>query len=221
VAANRHPGSIGTSLQSAGPAGTAGRGCAFRPGPLDAWARAPAAASTRGFGAWVELKLVDLSTNKGRPAQTGTLVRLARASESESRYLRVVLSTPESTKNAAEQLIANRELAVQLREVSGIAGTKLIEWTAQQLLAGEIHVVWRPRTPLVISVEAPPPPAKASPPPRAAAPAPPSPAYTTFPPDLDAALVAQSLIDAAKDGVPFCEECVEAADSEQRAGADQ
>jgi hypothetical protein len=43
------------------------------------------------------------------------------------------------------------------------------------------------------------------------APTPPTPGYSTFPPGLDALAVAQVLKDAARDGVPFCEECMKSA----------
>ncbi len=58
-------------------------------------------------------------------------------------------------------------------------------------------------------VAAPPPPAPA-PSPRAAPVAAPSPAETTFGPDLDVAAQVAVLVQAAQDGVPFCEECAKA-----------
>lgn len=65
-------------------------------------------------------------------------------------------------------------------------------------------------------VAAPPPPAPA-PSPRAAPAAAPSPAETTFGADLDVAAQVAALVQAAQDGVPFCEECAKAA--AQRAAA--
>ncbi len=55
--------------------------------------------------------------------------------------------------------------------------------------------------------------------PRAAPVAPPPPAETTFGPDLDVATMVAVLVQAAQDGVPFCEECAKAAAKRQREAA--
>lgn len=54
-------------------------------------------------------------------------------------------------------------------------------------------------------------PARAAAPPRAAPVAPPPVAQTTFGPDLAVAAMVAVLVQAAQDGVPFCEECAKAA----------
>jgi hypothetical protein len=58
---------------------------------------------------------------------------------------------------------------------------------------------------------APTPSAAAAPAPRAAPVAPPPPVETTFVADLDVAAMVAVLVQAAHDGVPFCEECAKAA----------
>ncbi len=59
-----------------------------------------------------------------------------------------------------------------------------------------------------VAAPPPPPPAAA---PRAAAAAPASAAETTFGAELDVAAMVAVLVQAAQDGVPFCEECARAA----------
>lgn len=63
---------------------------------------------------------------------------------------------------------------------------------------------------------APPPPAS---PRREAAPAAAAAPATTFTPTLDAAAMAAVLVQAARDGVPFCEECARAAPQNGQAAA--
>ncbi len=71
---------------------------------------------------------------------------------------------------------------------------------------------------LVLAPAAPaPPPASASP--RAAPVAPPPAVETTFNPNLDVASMVAVLVQAAQDGVPFCEECARAAAKRQAEGA--
>ena len=53
--------------------------------------------------------------------------------------------------------------------------------------------------------------ARAAAPPRAAPVAPPSAVQTTFGSDLEVAAMVAVLVQAAQDGVPFCEECAKAA----------
>jgi len=71
-------------------------------------------------------------------------------------------------------------------------------------------VVLRPMGQVSAPVAAPAPPAPA-PSPRAAPVAPPPPVETTFGSDLDVAAQVAVLVQAAQDGVPFCEECAKAA----------
>lgn len=62
---------------------------------------------------------------------------------------------------------------------------------------------------------APAPPAPSPPPPRVAPVAAPPPVETTFGPDLDVAAMVTVLVQAAQDGVPFCEQCAKAAAKRQ------
>lgn len=85
------------------------------------------------------------------------------------------------------------------------------------LLEGRLHsdlgtpVVLRPLTQTAWpAAAAPPPPARAGSSPRATS-APGPAAETTFGPDMDVAAQVAVLVQAAKDGMPFCEECAKAA----------
>lgn len=66
---------------------------------------------------------------------------------------------------------------------------------------------------------APPPPAPAPSPRRAAPAAPAAAPATTFGAELDVAAMVRVLVQAAQDGVPFCEECAKAAAQRRDAGA--
>ena len=137
------------------------------------------------------------------------LFMLASGTDDDRGYRRIVFRTPEQAAAAAQKLLADDALRPQLRDLSGLAADEVEEWMARQLFAETLRILWRPRAKLVIS-EARPPPAPPPPVRAAPAPAPATPAYSTFPPDLDAIAVSISLISAAKDGVPFCEECQKA-----------
>lgn len=137
------------------------------------------------------------------------LFMLAVGPGGDGGYRRIAFRSSEQAAAAAQKLLANDALRLQLQALSGLRRNEVPDWTASQLLAEALRILWRPRLPLIVSA-APPPPASPSPVRAAPAPAPAAPAYTTFPPDLDAVAVAQSLISAAQDGVPFCEECQKA-----------
>jgi hypothetical protein len=185
------------------------------PGPIGVAAatRTKYSGRTATTGSWVDFDVGTLAATVEPASRVNTSIRLADAVESDSGYHRIEFATLEQTRIAATRLLANGTLATQLRERSGIAGVKLIDWTAQQLHVDALKVLWRQRRAAAVAVEPPAPAAKPRPTPAwAPPPAPaPAPAYSTFPPDLDAAAVAQALADAARDGVPFCEECMKAA----------
>jgi len=138
------------------------------------------------------------------------LVRIALRGESDANYRRLTFEDEAAFSEAAELLTEHPESARQLRELGGQYSVDLAGWTAEQLRSGALKLLWRRREPLSeAEPEAAPPP----PPRRPAAPAPsspPTPAYSTFPADLDAVAVANSLKAAAENGVPFCEECMKA-----------
>jgi hypothetical protein len=96
-------------------------------------------------------------------------------------------------------------------------GGVLISWTADRLRAGDLQLIWRQRERTAITPPAPTGPAPAPLAPRRRPPpsSTPSPQYSTFQPDLDAAAVAQGLKSAAQAGVPFCEECRKAEQARQ------
>lgn len=136
---------------------------------------------------------------------------IARAEESDAGYRRLEFPTPEASREIAARLAEQRAAAVQLVALSGLSGDRLTEWAARQFYEGGLKILWRRRERFTLS-EAP---AAAAPPaprrtPSPASPSQPSPVYSTFPPGLDALAVAQVLKNAARDGVPFCEECMKA-----------
>lgn len=70
-----------------------------------------------------------------------------------------------------------------------------------------------------VAAPAPPPPAPAPTPRRAAPAAPAAAPAMTFGAELDVAAMVRVLVQAAQDGVPFCEECAKAAAQRRDAGA--
>lgn len=104
---------------------------------------------------------------------------------------------------------------------------QVVEHVAAAVLAGRLpgsaQATRAPLRRLVANVAAPaasPPPPAPSPP--AAAPSPasaPAAADTTFGLDLDVAAMVATLMQAAQDGTPFCEECARAAAAQQQAAA--
>jgi hypothetical protein len=153
-------------------------------------------------------------------------VRIAAADESDAGFRRIVFTTREAARKAAV-LLAEHPVAVkQLRDLGHATGSRLVAWTIEELYAGRLKLLSRIRrlgSATAPAASPPPPPSSrlrtpASPAaemrdrrPAPTLPAAEAPAYSTFPQDLDAAAVAQSLVAAASDGIPFCEECMKAA----------
>jgi hypothetical protein len=204
MATSRQPGPRGIGLSRMGGVRRAsdGRGL-FVPGAMgfSTAARSPDDRTAYTGSAWFELDAIGVGPD--------ALFMLAAGPGGDGGYRRIEFRSAEQATAAARKLLAKEVLRVQLQEQSGERLDQLPEWTARQLLAQTLHLLWRPRLPLIVSAAAPPA-APPSPVRAAPAPAPAAPAYSTFPPDLDAAAVAQSLISAAQDGVPFCEECQKA-----------
>jgi len=189
----------------AGPLGTA------RARWLETGASPPASDLPIVMHPWLAVAL-DTPDAEMRPSSTPTgRVRIARREESDDNYRRLKLDEEVAAREAAQRLAEHPAAARQLRELGGLHAVDLATWTAGQLQSGALKILWRRREPLTEAVE----PAAPPPPPtrRPAAPgpsSPPTPAYSTFPPGIDAAAVAQVLKAAAQDGVPFCEECMKA-----------
>jgi len=203
--------------------GTLARFAPVFPGPVAAVAAnandhawLSATASATATGGWIALELGSPAPDGRRVAEATGLVRIARASEDDAGYRRLEVATRDEARKLAERLAEHPAVARALADLSGVSAIRLAAWTAEELQAGRLKILWRRRTKLVVGAtpaEAPAPVA----PRRTPAPissSPPTPHYSTFPPDVDAAAIARALQDAAKDGVPFCEECMKAALSE-------
>jgi hypothetical protein len=146
------------------------------------------------------------------------LVRIVHAREPDRGHIVLVFETAAALRAATAKLAEHPEGYAALRAMSGLAGPGLAAWLTERLESDRLKILWRRRSPLVIArapPEPPPPPVQR----RAAAPSTPSPEYTTFPPDFDAAAVAAILQQAAQDGVPFCEECMKARAAAAESGA--
>ena len=154
-----------------------------------------------------------------RAGNSAGLIRLARAGEWDADARRLEFATADDARKAVLRLLEEPAVDARLHAMCGLTGGPLITWTSQQLHAGTLKLLWRKRARVAYATAAAT--APATPPPRSRPsrppPSTPSPQYSTFPPDLDAAAVAAVLKDAARDGVPFCEECRKA--QEARAGA--
>lgn len=138
-------------------------------------------------------------------------IRIARPDEPDAGCRRLSFKTSAAVRDAAERLAEHPVSLALLRDESGVAGARLVAWVARRLQSGELKILWRRRERLFVSEAAPEAPRPTPPRRVTAAPATtPTPAYSTFPADLDAAAVAESLREAASDGVPFCEECMKA-----------
>jgi len=194
------PGPIGTVTE-----GAHGTSRGRHSEPL-AIARAPTS------GRWIALNLEDLDSGRPPLAQSRGLVRIARSNDSDAGDRRLVFATREAADECSRRLAGHPGAFAQLRELGGIAGVGLTSWTAAELRAGTLKILWRRREPIVVGATpaAPPPPQAPRRTVAPSSPAAPTPEYSTFPPGLDALAVAQVLKDAAKDGVPFCEECMKA-----------
>ena len=217
MASSRQPGPVGMSASEATFSGTLARSAPALPGPVavmaasaDDRAWAAAAASATGTGGWIALELGS-SAADGRPvAEASGLVRIARASEDDAGYRRLQIANGDQARELAERLVEHPAAARTLAGLSGVSGTRLAAWTAEELQAGRLKILWRKRTKLVVGAT---PTAAPVTPRRSPAPvssSPPTPQYSTFPPDVDAAAIARVLQGAARDGVPFCEECMKA-----------
>ena len=124
------------------------------------------------------------------------------------------------------RLIGDEVAMARLRQVALAAGAEatpqrcddqaLAERIAAGITAGSLRVCGPAKALALYGLAAARPPAAASPAPSRAAPraapvAAPPPVETTFGSDLDVAAMAAVLVQAAQDGVPFCEECAKAA----------
>jgi hypothetical protein len=225
VATRRTTRPLGASGASALSVGTLDGCFPSYPGPVssiafDAYGQpcksAPAAADSerRGGksdnGAWIPLDLKEPASNKATSATSRALVRIALAAASDAGYERLAFKGKDEARTAAVRLVDHPVAASILRALLGYTGPRLVTVTTERLLSGELKILWRRREPGVRPAAA----APARPPPptsRPIAPASrPAAVDSTFPPDLDADAVAQSLKNAAADGVPFCEECMKA-----------
>jgi len=219
LASSRQPGPVGTAVPDAISAGTLVRRAPTLPGSvgLSAFDAPDAERALRGrpevstTGGWIPFE--PESPESGEPAneQSRGLVIIARAAESDAGYRRLEFATPEAAREIAARLAENRTAAAQLSALGGASGNRLADWAARQFHEGGLKVLWRQRERFTLSAA----PAAAAPPAPRRTPSPASPSlptteYSTFPPGLDALAVAQVLRDAARDGVPFCEECMKA-----------
>jgi len=217
MASSRQPGPVGMSASEATFSGTLARSAPALPGPVAVMAASAddrawmaAAASATATGGWIALELGS-SAADGRPVAEATgLVRIARASEDDAGYRRLQIANGDQARELAERLVEHPAAARTLAGLSGVSGIRLAAWTAEELQAGRLKILWRRRTQLVVGAA---PAAAPVAPRRSPAPvssSPPTPQYSTFPPDVDAAAIARVLQGAARDGVPFCEECMKA-----------
>ena len=217
MASSRQPGPVGMSASEATFSGTLARSAPALPGPVAVMAASAddrawmaAAASATATGGWIALELESPAPD-GRPVAEATgLVRIARASEDDAGYRRLEVSNDGKAREMAERLVEHPAAARTLAGLSGVSGIRLAAWTAEELQAGRLKILWRRRTQLVVGAA---PAAAPVAPRRSPAPvssSPPTPQYSTFPPDVDAAAIARVLQGAARDGVPFCEECMKA-----------
>ena len=219
MASSRQPGPVGMSASEATFSGTLARSAPALPGPVAVMAASAddrawmaAAASATATGGWIALELGS-SAADGRPVAEATgLVRIARASEDDAGYRRLQIANGDQARELAERLVEHPAAARTLAGLSGVSGIRLAAWTAEELQAGRVKILWRRRTQLVLGAIPAATPAPVAPrrTPAPAAPSQPTPQYSTFPPDADAAAIAGVLQDAAQDGVPFCEECMKA-----------
>jgi hypothetical protein len=230
LASSRTPGPVGIAIRDLGELRAHGRRALTLAGAVDPGACGDvsngAASGEAGpqpqVATWVALDLGDGSSDDAANSGASRLVRIASAGETEAGCQRVPVDRRDDAERIAALLAGHHLLAPQLRRFRGRVGPPPVDWTVDQLVSGQLKVLWRFRQPLVVGTTPHAAPNVAPPPPRAAW-TPPAPAATpvdsTFPPDLDAAAIASVLADAARDGVPFCEECMKAAQARSDAGA--
>ena len=217
MASSRQPGPVGMSASEAIFSGTLARSAPALPGPVavvavgsrdHAWI--PGSAPATATGGWISLDLGSPGPDERPFAEADGVVRIARASEDDAGYRRLQIANGDQARELAERLAEHPAAARTLAGLSGVSGIRLAAWTAEELQAGRLKILWRRRTQLVVGAA---PAAAPVAPRRSPAPvssSPPTPQYSTFPPDVDAAAIARVLQDAAQDGVPFCEECMKA-----------
>jgi len=229
LASCRTPGPVGAVLPDALSAGTLARRVPTLPGPVDPFTssarqhgRVPhgMARVSSSAGRWIDVGLAGPDGDGSAADPSRGLVRIVRADESAAGYRRLRFESHEAAREAAMSLAEHPAASAQLLDLGGPGGNRHCTWITEQLLTGQLKVLWRKRTSLAIAA----PPAAAPPPaprrtPAPAAPSSPTPEYSTFPPGLDALAVAQVLKDAAQDGVPFCEECMKAKAAQDSAPA--
>jgi hypothetical protein len=170
----------------------------------------PGMCRAHATGAWVSFDLSGLPTGEALQGTARGSLRIIRADEDDGGYRHLTFKALSHARQAATRLASHPVIGERLRELSARTGAGQVGWLAEQLHTGRLEVLWRLREPPIrpqaaAPVRPPAPAPRAIPTTRSAA-APDS----TFPPDLDAAAVAQSLKNAAADGVPFCEECMKA-----------
>lgn len=169
---------------------------------------------------WVRAKL-PMPPDVGAPDPGLTvLVRLVPGRHAGGGYPALRLTSSDSARKLAVSLLQLPEFAPAFTDWN-LVGGPLVDVVARRLLSGELAVQWRRRERIIVREPeaARPAPARAPTPVWSAPAAPSAPDYSTFPPELDAAAIAQTLVAAARDGVPFCEECRKAAQRQQGAGA--
>lgn len=184
----------------------------LRPGPVGgarASAGSPANESRRGTP-WVLADVSAFTAKQRPPAGMPTMVRIAHVDEPEGAHARLQFDSVAAVEQALQALLEHRGLIEPFKQ-NGPAGPALIGWLAGRVQAGEYRIVWRPLRFLTLAERETPPQPRPAPAPVWVAPPPKAPDYSTFPPELDAAAMASVLMQAAADGVPFCEECQKAA----------
>ncbi len=138
------------------------------------------------------------------------------------------LGDPVSARQWLGRHIGDDAAMARLRLLAGSAGVEatplilddqaLADQLAARIATGAIRVCGARQAPKLYGVTSTPVAAAAAPAPSSATPAPapaakaaPAPAETTFGSGMDPAAMAATLREAARDGVPFCEECARAA----------
>jgi hypothetical protein len=170
--------------------------------------------------AWITFDLHSLPTGESLPARARGALRIVHGDSRDVAVYRVLqLASIDAATMVASRLADHPASCSSLRELSARMGAAQVDWVARQLVTGELKILWRLREPATRPQAAAP--ERAAPTPRAVArPASaPTPVDQTFPPDLDVPAIAQSLKNAAADGVPFCEECTKAQQQQQQNAA--
>jgi hypothetical protein len=222
MAASRTPGPV--DFNSANEfAGELPRCATSVPGPvgwyLPTGYRSRPVSAPPAISGWFRLALSLAGSSPQTSEESTTIVRITLGSQSDFGGRRLVFKTREEAAAAAVRLTKHPFASAELRQLSGVNDHQLAVWTSVQLYVGGLKILVRDES--GGSVAAPVSTRRASPrrsplpPPRnAARSSRQSPAYSTFPADFDAGLVAEQLKQAAKEGVPFCEECMKAREAQ-------